>query len=192
MSFCAVSKEVRVGWEMFFVIFSLVPQSMLIWNQTTLPRGVLQQHLLNQLYHHVTHKRTASKQNERCWYNAHSWIRYWGSLFSSVLVSEHFCAHLKMHDYLKNLHKCSSKYILITFCFTKMLVMFKSSLFLYTFLLYTLRLRLVQVSASKSTLKKSYQCFPAHSKAVGRVSQFRFSEQKSFTCLGASVWTNSE
>lgn len=43
MSFCAVSNEVRDGWEMFFVMFSLVPQSMLIWNQTILPRGVLQQ-----------------------------------------------------------------------------------------------------------------------------------------------------
>lgn len=34
MSFCAVSNEVRVGWEMLFVMLSLVPQSMLIWNQT--------------------------------------------------------------------------------------------------------------------------------------------------------------
>lgn len=57
-----------------------------------------------------------------------------GTLYSvqfltNFSIFEHFSAHLKMHDYLKILHKCSSKYLFITFSFTKV---FKSSLFLYT------------------------------------------------------------
>lgn len=83
MSFCAVSNEVKVGWEMFFVMFSLVPQSMLICKQTILPKGVLRETLfiiihynvlgvkqlvgtyskVLQFYHRKRHKHTALQQS---------------------------------------------------------------------------------------------------------------------------------